>query len=204
MSVGLRITRTYSVGVQALSTMETIRYTPGKRFALGTCYVEGMWSICSLSFAPKAATRTPSQSSTCRTRLNRSWYRRWDILYQDTPIRVGWRKITTIYCTFRSFRHISTNHSSLDMFRFGDEADEQRGGLNTRTLVVDVSDLNETIVTGSYFGSTNAIDHNQYIMGNYTYQVCMFVFLSLSPFVNRQITVLVFESLRLLTLQMLS
>lgn len=108
------------------------------------------------------------------------------------------------FVRFDTFRHISTNHSSLDMFRFGDEADEQRGGLNTRTLVVDVSDLNETIVTGSYFGSTNTIDHNQYIMGNYTYQVCMFVFLSLSPFVNRQITVLVFESLRLLTLQMLS
>lgn len=55
-------------------------------------------------------------------------------------------------------------------FLIDDELDESRNGHNTRTYIVDVSDLDNPIVTGSYTAATPSIDHNQYIKGNYTYQ----------------------------------
>lgn len=55
--------------------------------------------------------------------------------------------------------------------RFGDERDEINAGFNTRTLVMELSDLENPTVTGSHLAAAKAIDHNQYIMGQYTYQV---------------------------------
>jgi choice-of-anchor B domain-containing protein len=55
-------------------------------------------------------------------------------------------------------------------FLMGDEADENRGGLNTRTIIFDVSDLEQPVYAGSHLADTLSIDHNQYIKGNYVYQ----------------------------------
>lgn len=35
-----------------------------------------------------------------------------------------------------------------------------------RTLLFDVSDLEDPILAGEYFGPSNAIDHSLYIRGN--------------------------------------
>lgn len=52
-----------------------------------------------------------------------------------------------------------------------DELDEGRGYVDrTRTLVFDVTDLDNPELATSYLGETSAIDHNQYIKGNYSYQ----------------------------------
>ena len=53
---------------------------------------------------------------------------------------------------------------------FGDETDEQAFDFNTKTLVVDAETLAGAQVIGFHLGSTAAIDHNQYIMGDYIYQ----------------------------------
>lgn len=58
-------------------------------------------------------------------------------------------------------------------FIFGDELDElnSTGSLNTKTLVLDVTDLLIPKLIGSHIApNTKAVDHNQYIIGNYTYQ----------------------------------
>jgi len=55
-------------------------------------------------------------------------------------------------------------------FIFGDELDEMRSGIKTRTHIFDVSSLDNPVYKNYYDGRTNAIDHNQYIIGDYVYQ----------------------------------
>jgi choice-of-anchor B domain-containing protein len=55
-------------------------------------------------------------------------------------------------------------------FLIGDEGDEPAFDLNTRTIVLDVSDLENPVYVGSYLADTTAIDHNQYVIGDYVYQ----------------------------------
>ena len=52
----------------------------------------------------------------------------------------------------------------------GDETDEQNQGINTRTLIWDVQDLEEPILIGEHFSEGTAIDHNQYVSGNLLFQ----------------------------------
>lgn len=51
-----------------------------------------------------------------------------------------------------------------------DEFDEQDFGLNSRTLIWDIRDLDNPIYMGSFLGPTAAVDHNQYIRGSYAFQ----------------------------------
>lgn len=59
-------------------------------------------------------------------------------------------------------------------FFMGDELDELLFGLKTRTVVLDLTDLDDPAVHLEYFGPSNAIDHNgyvhndQYYLANYT------------------------------------
>ena len=57
-------------------------------------------------------------------------------------------------------------------FLLGDELDEPNDPdvTNTRTYMWDVSDLDGPALIGSHDSTTTAIDHNQYVKGNYTYQ----------------------------------
>ncbi|NND70027.1 MAG: choice-of-anchor B family protein, partial [Rhodothermales bacterium] len=52
-----------------------------------------------------------------------------------------------------------------------DEADEISGLTEkTRTMIWDVSDLDDPIMVKEYFGPTSATDHNLYVKGNLMYQ----------------------------------
>ncbi|MFN0031230.1 MAG: choice-of-anchor B family protein [Flavobacteriales bacterium] len=52
-----------------------------------------------------------------------------------------------------------------------DELDEMDNGYtNTRTLIWDMHDLDAPLYMGQHDGSTAAIDHNQYIIGNLAFQ----------------------------------
>eukprot|EP00523_Entomoneis_sp_CCMP467_P009747 CAMPEP_0168727808 /NCGR_PEP_ID=MMETSP0724-20121128/5363_1 /TAXON_ID=265536 /ORGANISM="Amphiprora sp., Strain CCMP467" /LENGTH=786 /DNA_ID=CAMNT_0008774641 /DNA_START=23 /DNA_END=2380 /DNA_ORIENTATION=+ len=64
---------------------------------------------------------------------------------------------------------LSTNQGH---FVFGDETDEQSFGHATRTMVLDVSNLQNPTNFQEFFGPTDAIDHNLYIvnhMGNHDF-----------------------------------
>lgn len=54
-------------------------------------------------------------------------------------------------------------------FILGDETDEQTFGFNTKTLVFDFNDLDNPILSSTYFGPTTAIDHNGYVKGDTYY-----------------------------------
>ena len=51
-------------------------------------------------------------------------------------------------------------------FILGDELDELGIGNNTKTIVFDMTDLDNPQVSSTYFGPTAAIDHNGYVKGN--------------------------------------
>ncbi len=54
-------------------------------------------------------------------------------------------------------------------FILGDEGDETSFGFNTRSILVDLTDLDNPVLKGNYFGTTTAIDHNGYTKGNEYY-----------------------------------
>ncbi|HET8803902.1 MAG TPA: choice-of-anchor B family protein [Aequorivita sp.] len=51
-------------------------------------------------------------------------------------------------------------------FIIGDELDESSFGFNTRTIIFDVTDLDNPEVHFEYEADTEAIDHNGYVVGN--------------------------------------
>jgi choice-of-anchor B domain-containing protein len=57
-------------------------------------------------------------------------------------------------------------------FYLGDELDELVGtaGGRTRTLIWDVTDLDDPVLAGSYLGRDGATDHNLYVKGDRMYQ----------------------------------
>jgi choice-of-anchor B domain-containing protein len=54
-------------------------------------------------------------------------------------------------------------------FIVGDELDELNSGGKTRTLVFDLNDLDNPMLHHTYYGPTNAIDHNGYVLGDLFY-----------------------------------
>lgn len=55
-------------------------------------------------------------------------------------------------------------------FLLGDELDEQRYGVKTKTFIWDFSDLENIKHFAVYEHNTRAIDHNMYVKGDYVYQ----------------------------------
>ena len=56
-------------------------------------------------------------------------------------------------------------------FYMDDELDELQGLVDgTRTLIWDVSKLDDPVLAGQYFSKDKASDHNQYVLGNFVYQ----------------------------------
>jgi choice-of-anchor B domain-containing protein len=51
-----------------------------------------------------------------------------------------------------------------------DEGDELSNGHNTRTYIVDIADLDAPVFDAFFSSHLPAIDHNQYVVGNYAFQ----------------------------------
>lgn len=51
-------------------------------------------------------------------------------------------------------------------FILGDELDEVGFGHNTKSIIFDLSDLENPSLSSTYFGTSTAIDHNGYVKGN--------------------------------------
>jgi choice-of-anchor B domain-containing protein len=63
---------------------------------------------------------------------------------------------------------VSDDHRYLFM---NDEGDELAGSVpRTRTLIWDITDLDDPILVKEYLGETSATDHNLYVHGNYVYE----------------------------------
>jgi choice-of-anchor B domain-containing protein len=59
----------------------------------------------------------------------------------------------------------------LRYFLLGDGGDEMQGiAQNTRTLIWDVTEVDDPVLLTEYFGPTKAVDHNMYVRGNLVFQ----------------------------------
>lgn len=70
----------------------------------------------------------------------------------------------------RSYAHQGWLTEDQQYFLLGDELDENRLGINTRTYIWDVSDLDNPTMIGTNDATTSSIDHNLYVKGSYVYQ----------------------------------
>ncbi len=71
----------------------------------------------------------------------------------------------------RAYIHQGWLTDDQQYFYLDDELDELVGQTDrTRTLILDVADLEDPVVVGEYLGSTAATDHNLYIVGDRMYQ----------------------------------
>jgi choice-of-anchor B domain-containing protein len=88
-----------------------------------------------------------------------------DVTNKANPVQLSRTGYSGAAYTHQSWLTEDQVHLLVD-----DELDEQNFGHNTRTRVFDVSDLDAPALVGSYDSANPAIDHNQYVKGNYSYQ----------------------------------
>ncbi len=77
--------------------------------------------------------------------------------------------IATMDYTNVNYTHQGWLSEDLRYYFLGDETDEINTGINSRTIVFDLSDLDNPVFHMEYFGPTSATDHNGYVVGNYFY-----------------------------------
>ena len=82
--------------------------------------------------------------------------------------------ISSIVYNNLGFVHQGWFTEDLTYFMVGDELDELNSGTNTRTIILDLTDLDNPSFQMEYLGPTSAIDHNgytnnnQFFLANYT------------------------------------
>lgn len=87
-----------------------------------------------------------------------------DVTDKLNPVR-----ISTINYSSTSYTHQGWLTDDHAYFLLGDEIDELDFGFNTRTVVFNVSDLDNPILSMEYSGPTSATDHNGYVKGDTFY-----------------------------------
>ncbi len=77
--------------------------------------------------------------------------------------------ISSVTYTNDAYTHQGWFTEDLKYFIVGDELDEMNFGFNTKTLVFDLTDLDNPTHHFDHFGETTAIDHNGYTKGDKYY-----------------------------------
>ena len=88
-----------------------------------------------------------------------------DVTDKDNPV-----KIASIDYPNIGYTHQGWFTEDFRYFLLGDELDERRQGVNTRTIIFDFTDLDNPLFHFEYFGNTAAIDHNGYVKDNLFFQ----------------------------------
>ena len=87
-----------------------------------------------------------------------------DVTNKANPI-----EISTIFYTNPSYSHQVWFTENQQRILIGDEIDEQDFGFDTRTIVYDLTDLDNPVHDFDFFGTTAATDHNGYVLGDSYY-----------------------------------
>ncbi|MDH5590415.1 MAG: choice-of-anchor B family protein [Gemmatimonadota bacterium] len=89
-----------------------------------------------------------------------------DVTDKENPVAVSTASYPNVAYTHQGW--ISEDHA---WFYMDDELDEMGGNVEfTRTLVWDISDLDDPILAKEHLSDNRAIDHNLYVVGNVMYQ----------------------------------
>ena len=92
------------------------------------------------------------------------------VVVVDVTDKAAPRLISSITYSNGGYTHQGWIDAEQRYFYLGDELDEVRYGNPTRTLVFDMSDLDNLSLHHTYLGVTDAIDHNGYTHGNHYFQ----------------------------------
>ncbi|MBX2827972.1 MAG: choice-of-anchor B family protein [Flavobacteriaceae bacterium] len=88
----------------------------------------------------------------------------------DVTDKANPQNISTLTYLQTGFTHQGWFTEDQRYFLLGDEFDEIEFGINSRTIVLDITDLDNPQFHFNYAGQTSAIDHNGYTRGNLFYQ----------------------------------
>lgn len=88
----------------------------------------------------------------------------WDTTDKANPTRIS----STGY-TGASYTHSGWYSADKNYIFIQDELDERNLGVNTTLYVMDIRDLQAPTIAGSYVGTTRAIDHNGFTLGDKYY-----------------------------------
>lgn len=87
-----------------------------------------------------------------------------DVTNKNAPTQISSINYSNI-----GYTHQGWFTENMQYFLLGDEIDEIDFGGNSRTIVFDFTDLDNPVFHMDYFGPTEAIDHNGYVVGNTFY-----------------------------------
>ena len=88
-----------------------------------------------------------------------------DVSNKNAPVMLGKADYP-----FMGYSHQGWLDQKQGIFFMGDELDEINFGMNTRTLIFDVQDLDNPAYATAHKHATSVIDHNLYVSGNYIFQ----------------------------------
>jgi len=84
-----------------------------------------------------------------------------DISQKDAPVTLA-----TLDYPFLGYTHQGWFTEDQRYFILGDELDEINSGFRSRTLIFDMTDMDNPVLHDTYLGPTSAIDHNGYVVGD--------------------------------------
>lgn len=87
----------------------------------------------------------------------------------DVTNKANPQLISTIVYPSVGYTHQGWLTDDRNYFLLGDEGDEFDFGFNTRTVIFDVSDLDNPSFSFEYYGTTPSVDHNGYVIGDTFY-----------------------------------
>ena len=92
------------------------------------------------------------------------------VLVSDVTDKENPQTVSVFEYTGNRYAHQGWFSEDKRVFFLNDELDEIRNGHNTRTYILDMTNLEELRVDGYYQHNTHSIDHNNYVVGNRLYQ----------------------------------
>jgi len=92
-----------------------------------------------------------------------------EIAIVDVTDKANPKRISTISYNNVGYTHQGWFTENHQYFIVGDELDESNLGFNTRSIILDFTDLDNPSFKTTYSGPTSAIDHNGYVNGDTFY-----------------------------------
>jgi choice-of-anchor B domain-containing protein len=87
-----------------------------------------------------------------------------DVTNKSAPVL-----LSTFTYANRGYTHQGWFTEDQRYWILGDETDETNFGFNSKTIVIDMTNLDAPVLKFNHFGATTAIDHNGYVKGNEFY-----------------------------------
>ena len=93
-----------------------------------------------------------------------------DVTNKSSPVQLSRTNYAGCTSTANCYTHQGWLSEDQTTYLLDDELDEYRRGINTRTYIWDITDLDAPTLSTTYEGASSNIDHNLYVKGGLAYQ----------------------------------